>query len=206
MTTTVRDLIDRVLTAVNDPDADDWSAPELIGYLNEGIDVLVTLVPDQFVAIETLQLVAGVKQTLPAQGFRFLRVNRAVTAADALGPAAREVSLRALEQHYPGWHTATPGLVREWAADPGEPTTFWVNPPQDAVAPAKAQVQYVKRPEYVDIGEQLPVDPMYDAALVEYVLYRAYSKDADYAGQDGRANMHYMNFKGAVGGTPQQSG
>jgi hypothetical protein len=206
VSTKVRDLIDRVLTAVNDPDADSWSAPELIQYLNEALDALTMMVPGQFSVIETMQLAAGTKQVLPTGGVKFIRVNRAVNTDDSIGAATREVSLRALEQHYPDWHAATAGLVREWAQDPAEPTTFWVNPPQDVAAPAKAEVEYVKRPEYVDVGEALPTDPMYDAAIIEFILYRAYSKDADYAGQDGRAQGHYTKFKEMAGGAAEQSG
>lgn len=204
MSTKVRDLVDRVLTALNDPDADSWSAPELIQYLNEAIDALVMIVPEQYSVIETLQLVTGPKQTLPTGGVRFIRVNRAINTDDSLGDSAREVSLRALEQHYPNWHNAPGGLVSEWASDPAEPTTFWVNPPQAPGAPAKAEVEYVKRPEYVDVGETLPTDPMYDAAIIEFILYRAFSKDADYAGQDGRAQGHYTKFKELAGGNNQQ--
>ena len=195
MNTAVRDLIDRVLTAVDDPDADNWSAPEGIQYLNEALDAMVLLVPQQFTVIEPVQLVAGVKQTLPTLGVQFIRIVR-----------AREVSLRALEQHYPAWPDEAAGTVREWARDTAEPTTFWVNPPQSAASPGAVDIEYVKRPEYVDVGDRLPTDPMYDAAIIEYILYRAYAKDTDYAGQDGRAQMHFMKWKEMTSGPVQQSG
>jgi hypothetical protein len=206
MSTKIRDLIDRCLTAVNDPDADSWSAPELIQYLNEALNTLSTILPDQFTVIETVQLVAGTKQTLPTGGVRFIRMNRSVAPDDSMGESTRPVSYDALERHLPGWHTSEPGLAREYAPDPMEPTTYWVYPPQTPGLPGKAEIQYIKVPEYVDVGEALPTDPAYDAALIEYILYRAYSKDADYAGQDGRAQAHYNKFKELSGGASTQSG
>jgi hypothetical protein len=204
VSTKVRDLIDRLLTAVNDPDADSWSAPELIQYLNEGLNTLALIAVDQFTVVDTVQLVPGTRQTLPSDGVKIMRVNRGVYVDDSIGPAVREVSLRAFTEHYPEWHTAASDVVAEWAPDPNEPTTYWVNPPQDDVTPAKAEIEYVRKPDYVDVGQALPTDPAYDAALIEFILYRAYSKDADYAGQDGRAQGHYMKFKELSGGANPQ--
>jgi len=47
----------------------------------------------------------------------------------------------------------------------------------------------------------VPIDihDMYKGALVDYVMYRAYSKDSSFAGSLARAAAHYQQFQGAIG-------
>ena len=42
------------------------------------------------------------------------------------------------------------------------------------------------------------VDDIYANALIDYVLYRAYMKDAEFAGNQQRASSHYQLFVGSV--------
>ena len=47
------------------------------------------------------------------------------------------------------------------------------------------------------------VDDVYANALIDYVLYRAYMKDAEFAGNQQRASGHYNLFLTSVSGGGQ---
>ncbi|MCK7581011.1 MAG: hypothetical protein MZV65_38935 [Chromatiales bacterium] len=45
----------------------------------------------------------------------------------------------------------------------------------------------------------IKLDDIYANAILDYVLYRAYSKDAEYAANAQRAALHYQAFTNALG-------
>ena len=45
----------------------------------------------------------------------------------------------------------------------------------------------------------LSVDDVYANAILDYVLYRSYQKDSEYAGNSQRAIMHYQGFTNSLG-------
>ena len=47
------------------------------------------------------------------------------------------------------------------------------------------------------------VDDIYANALIDYVLYRSYMKDAEFAGNAQRANNHFQLFANSVGAGAQ---
>jgi len=49
------------------------------------------------------------------------------------------------------------------------------------------------------LGTTINIDDIYANALVDYMLYRAYSKDAEYAGNAQRAVAHYTAFSNSLG-------
>ena len=52
--------------------------------------------------------------------------------------------------------------------------------------------------DYAASATLTPHEEMYDAALVDYICYRAFSKDAEYAGNSTRAVAHYTQFTNAL--------
>lgn len=49
----------------------------------------------------------------------------------------------------------------------------------------------------------IKLDDIYANAILDYVLYRAYSKDAEYAANASRAALHYQAFTAALGAKTQ---
>jgi len=47
--------------------------------------------------------------------------------------------------------------------------------------------------------EVIRIDDSYSNAMLDYILYRAYSKDVDYAANAQRAVAHYQAFQNAIG-------
>ena len=45
----------------------------------------------------------------------------------------------------------------------------------------------------------ITLDDIYANAILDYMLYRAYQKDSEYAGNAERSMMHYQSFANALG-------
>ena len=45
----------------------------------------------------------------------------------------------------------------------------------------------------------ISIDDVYANCLLDYVLYRSYQKDSEFAGNAQRAMMHYQSFANALG-------
>jgi len=197
--TKASDIVDRASQLLNDR-GEVWPRSELLDYLNAALGKLVDKVPDQFVTDEEVVQVAGVQQTLPAGGVAFMRPLHNVDGQGNAGRAPRLVSRDLLDRSSPNWQSATPGEARQVAHDPRYPRTWWVSPPQ--TGGEKMRIEFVKRADLIDFDDLIPVDARYESALVNYVLYRALSKDEDYAAQDGRAALHFAAFQDDVGNGP----
>ena len=45
----------------------------------------------------------------------------------------------------------------------------------------------------------ISVDDVYANSLLDYILYRAYQKDSEFAGNSQRSMMHYQGFTNSLG-------
>lgn len=194
----VSDLLKEALGILNDPRSVRWAPSELLGYLYDGAAALAAVYPEQFAVTSNLALVAGARQTIPADGFMIMRVNRALDNSDNPGRSVREVDYRVLSAHDPSWTAATGEPVREWARDPTDPTVFWVSPPQPAT-PQKAEVVYASVPSPITMASTLPTDETYASALLDYVVGRAFQKDSQ-VGSAEMAAMHMGRFDEVLNG------
>lgn len=118
----------------------------------------------------------------------------------------RRVDRDILDSENPDWHTASQtSVVEHYVFDEDAPTTFWVYPPNSG----GTQVETIlsKAPEDLpSLGSDLVLNDVYANVVLDFVLYRAYSKDTDYAGNLQRANTHYTAFNASLGVRVQAEG
>jgi len=187
-TSKVSDIVDRAQNQLYDLQGTHWSRNELKNCVNEAVGVAFQLNPDLFAVVEAISLVAGTRQGLPPNGVRFVRV------IDHNGRGVLPFNHNAMDAIKPDWHgMAATSTVRQYAPSQTDPMTFWVYPPQTGTG--SITVEYIRAPGELSISSSLPFDSRYNQAILDGVLYQAYSKDTEYAGQDGRAAMHYRAFK-----------
>jgi hypothetical protein len=194
-------LIDAVARTLQDPTNIKWGRGELLEYLNDGQREIVLAKPDSYVKNESLALVAGTKQTIPAGGIVFMRINRNMGLTGATpGRVVRHVKINILDEQIPDWHSATPAAAAlHYTFDEQDPKRFYVYPPQPLV-PNQVEVVYsAAPPDVADEADAITLDDVYKTPLVKYMEYRAYSKDADYAREDGAAQAAYGIFGTLVG-------
>lgn len=177
------DIATRLRLIINDQDAIRWTAEELVHWINDGCRFICLRRPDAASVNASMTLVAGTKQSvsgLTPAGLRVLDCVRAVQSGRAIRYVEREV----LDTQLPTWHASTAGVPTNWTYDNRDPKTFYVYPP--AVASTTVEIVYSRNPvalsSVADLSSVvLSLDDIYIDPLLNYVLYRCYGKDADFA-------------------------
>lgn len=207
MAITAREVLEDAITILQDPSNVRWPLPELRNALNAGLRAMATLQPRSTSKTQTLTLVEGTQQSLPAGVHLILRAVRNVS-----GPEISPIDRDTLDHLIPDWHSTAVmpygKMVQHLITDASDPEVFWVFPGNDATGQIICQVS--KMPTMVDTGEAsataiasyeitLDVADTYFNALVNYVLYKAFSKDIQMAGNANRAAAYLSQFNQDLG-------
>jgi hypothetical protein len=198
----VSDVISRVRSILNDADATGyrWTDQELIDAVNDAQGVIAIYRPDCFPVNEVIGLAAGSKQSIPAAGYRLLDVIRNMGSNGTTpGRAIRPTDRDTLDSYDPYWHTNSQKTeIKNSVYDERNPTNFWVNPP--AAAGTKIEVLYAKRPTALTATtDDLTISDAYFESVVLFVLFRAYTKEADFAGNAQLASSYLSLFASILG-------
>ena len=204
-TVKVVDVIDRAVVVLNDTTNVRWTKSELLLWFNDAQRAVVNRRPDSNSVNEDYttagqSAAANTKQTLPATGLRLLKVVR-----NTAGPAITHIRQDILDEQVRSWHdTSSPVTdVRHFIFDDRDPKSFYLYP-----APAtthSVEIVYSVSPSDVTVSDfatdtqTIALDDTYANALLDYMLYRAYSKDAEYAENAQRAQLHLQIFESALG-------
>jgi hypothetical protein len=194
-------LIESVARTLQDNTNIRWTKPELLDYLNDGQREIVLAKPDAYVVNKSLQLVAGCKQVIPADGYLFQRVACDLGVSGATpGRVPRHVDMRIFDEQNPNWRAdpADP-VALHYTFDDKDPKRFYVWPPQPAVSPHQVEIVYSAAPPDTSENAPITLDDLWKNALVNYMLYRATSKDAEYTREDGLSTKAYATFAALVG-------
>lgn len=220
MPLTAKSILRRVVDTLQDTTSVRWPIAELVRYLNDGQREILVYRPDALNVTSTLTLATGARQTLPANGAKLLDVIRNTSGTKR---AVRQVDKQVLDAQVPAWQSMTAASeIVHFMYDARDPRTFYVYPP--ATSSASLEIVYAKYPTDItepaadgaiwsDVTGDISLADTYGNALADYVLARAYSKDADYTANLQRAAGHYNTFanalgvelKGTVGVAPKQS-
>jgi hypothetical protein len=199
-------IIRRVVETLQDNTSVRWPVNELVRYMNDGQREIVLYRPDAMVTNAAVELVAGSKQALPANGTKLIEVVRNTAGGKR---SVRLVNREILDSQSPGWHNITGATeILHFMYDPRDPKVFYVYPPA-AASGASLDVVYAAMPTditepadgalYTAVSGNISVPDIYGNVIQDYVLYRAYSKDSEYAGNAARAQAHYGAFANALG-------
>ena len=199
-------LIRRVVETLQDTTSIRWPVAELVRYLNDGQREIIVHRPDAMVTNASVSLASGTKQSLPANGAKLIDVVRnSAGNKRAIRMCAREI----LDAQSPGWHNLS-GVneIVHFMFDPRDPKVFYVYPPA-AASGASVDLVYSALPtditepaagtDFAAVTGNISVPDIYSNALQDYVLYRAYTKDSQYAGNEARAQARYAAFANALG-------
>lgn len=178
-----------------------WPQSELLGYLNEGQRAIVAIKPESGAVTASVQLVAGTRQSIPASGISLLEVRRNMGAAGTTpGKAIKIASREVLDAFRSGWASDTAkSEVVNFMFDPKTPRTFDVYPPQPSPA-SYVEMVYSCIPTDCVIGGMILLDDIYEIPLLEWVVYRAYLKDAEFSENANLAMVHLNAFTQAITG------
>ena len=100
------DIIGKAQTVLQDNSATRWPTTELLSSLNDGQREICLLKPSVSATNQSVALVAGTKQTIPAVGLQVLRIVRNLTSAGLGGKVVRIISRDVLDTVEPAQVTS----------------------------------------------------------------------------------------------------
>ncbi|MFM1990231.1 MAG: hypothetical protein RJA99_3188 [Pseudomonadota bacterium] len=200
--TTVASLLNRAAVVLQDPTNIRWPQSELLDWLNDGQREIALFKPNVFVKNIPVQLVAGTKQALPADGVSLIDVVRNMgTNGSTPGDAIRVVTREILDAQIKNWHSSTASATaKHYVYTPLDPKTFYVYPPQPSTGMNQVEIIYVASPTDATLVSTITIDDIYMTALLNYILFRAYTKDAEYANNAQLATAYYTQFQAIMQG------
>lgn len=190
-------LIDKAQIVIQDTTAVRWTENELLGWLNDGQREIVLHRPDAYTkSISHTLTVSETKQTIPTDGIRVIDVVRNLGGTKS---AIRNIKREILNDQIPDWHSAAPSAtVQHFTYDDRDPTRFYVYPVQPASSPGSVELVYSCAPADVAIGAAIAIPDTFANALIDYMLYRAYQKDVEYAGNEQRKEVAWAAFARSI--------
>lgn len=197
------DVLNRVRVVLQDSGTR-WTDSELLLFLSSAQRAVVEIRPAANTILASYNLAAGTRQQLNAAHYRLLDVVRNIDRADntKIGKAIRFVDRDALNQSDPDWHSSTPTrVVRNWTVDEREPRVFYVYPRAIDTSSTVQALVSVLPPEVTTTGQTLALEDAYMNALENYVLFKAFSKDTEFANPQKAAN-HLNIFQALMGVKP----
>lgn len=194
MAHTAKSVAETARILLNDDAGIRWTDEEVLVWINEGRREMAGKSPKLFAqqakVIKTLD--AGTYQTVSTQNcYGIANVLHNINANGSVGKIIDSPDRDAMDNFMPGWKFATGKDVTHWWPDDLNPLAFWV---YQAVAGGKIEMLLLITP--ADLGTiddvALPFD-QHLSTLVNYVLYRAYSKNAEVA-QNGQIATSFLTL------------
>tara|TARA_R100001082_G_scaffold72234_1_gene41334 strand:+ start:444 stop:1166 length:723 start_codon:yes stop_codon:yes gene_type:complete len=207
-TITGANILLRVKDTLQDTTSVRWTEAELLRYINDAQREIVNLRPDSSADHANVQLATGTEQAIPDVGLRLIKVVRNMSAAggSATGKRAiRIVDREILDSQEPNWHDPTVSgdaahatTVKHYVFDEDDPRKYYVYP--GVAGNAYVEIVFSRTPtDLANTSATLYIDDIYANAVIDFVLYRAYMKDAEFAGNAQRAQNHFQLFMSSVG-------
>lgn len=203
-----------------------WSIPEMAKWINSGTRELVLIKPNALTSNASMLLAAGSKQSLTGATFKNTVSGATLTVSPmqlidvvrnmgtdgmetSAGRAVTGLARDILDTTLPNWHSvSSAGEVRHFVFDPKDPKRFYVYPKATASPAMHLEVVISRAPtnalldsatSYGTSDLDAEIDDIYESVLVDYVLYRAYSKDSQHTANAQRSQWHYQAFREALG-------
>jgi len=217
MPITASEILSQAHIILQDGAATRWPLTELVKWMNAGLREITLHKPTVSSSTVVFPLVSGTKQTLPDGYNALLRVTRNMTGTDPTyvgGASVTQIAREILDVQNPNWHdpARTPfrATVRHVIADPLEQRVFYVYPGNTGTGKIECIMSTILADIAADVGDDpedidsysdktIPIPVIYQSALMDYILSRAFSKDMQYGGAADRAQMHYQQFANALG-------
>jgi len=201
MAVTAASLVQSAQEILSDVAGVRWPATELVRYMNEAQREIARIRPDQKTVTRTQALVAGARQTLPADVQALIDIQGNVGGRQR---AIRKIEQIQLEAVMRDWQSRPPGPeILHFMHDIRDPRTFYVYPPAAngqqvngvfALYPTPL-LDILVGPLPDSVSGNIDLPDHWATAVLNYMLYRAYAKDAEYGGNSQLAAQYLALFK-----------
>ena len=203
-TVTAKTIIDKASIQLIDLTNIRWTRAELLSWLNDGLRQIVTIQPSASSTTVSKQLTVGTRQYIPTDGWLLLSIYRNMgTNGTTPGRVIRIISREILDSFNPNWNTVTATAeVRNYMYTDQDQLAFYVYPPNTGTQ--YIELNYSVQPVDLTLETQpIPIFDVFQSALVDYILYRACSKDAEYAPGVQLSQSYMATFVAAIQGKNQ---
>lgn len=195
MATTVTSILTNVSSLLQDTTNVRWTLAQLTVWLNDGQREIAVLKPNAYIKNSTVQLAAGTKQVVPSDGIYLIDIPRYLgTDGSTPSYAIKSISREILDNQVPDWHATKYANARpkHFIYDELDPKRFYVYPPQPSSGFGYVDVIYGAIPP--DAATNITLPDEYSPALVNYILYRAWTQDSEWANNQALAANYYDKF------------
>lgn len=214
MSLKAKDVLQTAAQLLIDEDNTRWTLPELAGYLNDGLLEVANKKPTATSTTITINLKQGTLQSIDTKYNQFLRAVRNISnkdGSDKGGMVITTVDRATLDAVDPYWHDESfnpPRTdVRHFIFDETDPYAFYVYPPNSGngrievvVSKVPAKVEPNGSVDSIDsYNVTVDIRETYKNTLIDYVMYRAHSKDNQIASSAQRAVAYYQQFMNSLG-------
>lgn len=184
----VQNIVDKVRADLVDEDAVTWTDADLIEDMNEGIRALCTVKNDTYVISDFVDLVEGIRQTLPEGSVALFNIDENEASMRRITLVDREL----LDETMAFWPAQEQAVdVIHFTADPRNKVQFIVYPPNDGTGSVRATRGAT--PDAVltsGAAGEWPLNDQYEPAIVMYMLAAAYRRNTQR--QDLQKTEGYM--------------
>lgn len=198
-TVTAGAIIDKAVIQLIDISGVRWTRAELLKWLNDGLRQIVLMQPNAMNTPGAVQLVAGTRQLLPTGGWMLLGIYRNMgTTGTTPGRAVRIISRELLDAFNPNWHTTTASAVtKNYIYDLQDQTAYYVYPPSTGTN--YLEINYSLQPtDLTSESQAIPMFDVYQGPLLDYIMFRACTKDAEYAAGVTLGQMYLTTFSAST--------
>jgi hypothetical protein len=203
-TTKITEIIKRCEIITQDKTSVRWPKREWLDWYNDAILFVVNLRPDKSVKnVDFIVDETNSKQSIPADGLSLLTITRNV----ASGRPIRSIPRNQLDDQIFDWHIQTGNDIDHFIYDVLDPKSFYIFP--RPVGPGHViEIVYPFAPVAVIIDDAdfdtdtqvIGIDDSFVNPILDFMLYRGYSKDAEYAENGARATSHMQAAQNSIGG------
>lgn len=226
--TLVKDVLYRVSVQLHDitPQFTRWTQRELVSALNDGQKAIAKYMPSSCSRLDAIKLVPGTRQSIDTILAANMKSGEGDTPAVVMGNFVQHVirnmgsngltpgrgiritDHEILDVNSPDWHTQTSTSISMYTFDPRQPKTFFVSPGVPATPNVWIEISYLADPVEIPVGGSygmdsndttvISIDDKYVDDLVNYILARAYMKDAEFANNASQAAAATQLFTGSI--------
>jgi hypothetical protein len=215
---TAKTILESAAVILSDAGGNRWPWPELLGWLSGALREIAIIKPSATADVIEVQLQCGTKQRVPAGYHQMLDATRNLLTS-ACSPTGRSggqaittVTRDEIDAAIPGWHNPAilpyAKAVHHVVDADADPMTFYVVPGNDgtglievtaSVMPAELPIP--ANPDLIEsyASINIPMPNAYQEAVLNFVIYRALSKDSMVAGAAARAQAHLALFQQTLG-------
>jgi len=215
---TGREIMKQASVILNDDEYVRWPMSELKDWINEGVRAIVLAKPSASSKSIALKLAVGTLQYIsadsaPAVPLSLVKIVRNLKSDVLPRVGSRTITATLgtlLDAQDPFWHdplrTRYKKEALHYVYDENNPLEFYVYPGNDGTGVLEAIISFLPDPlkatgsenEIASYAGEVGLPEPYSVPLLDYVLYRALSKD-DLTGNPTQAGAHYQQFATAVG-------